>query len=157
MAVSIVIIPVVLLTSLGVMTQIRDAIAQNATAATNQTGAVAATPLGNLTSPWFDSVRGNLAGAREALFQNDTVGAYATLGNADVQLFAIASDPNTGSSAAILLQELKPVADRIGAALDELQNNDADKANNEINNADLEMFKLNQRLPPAPTEGGGED
>jgi hypothetical protein len=157
---SLVIIPTVLLTTLGVMTQFRDAVAQNATAATNQTGAqnaTAATPFGNLTSSWFDSVRENLAAAREALFQNDTVGTYSTLGYADIQLFAIANDPNAGSPAATLMQELKPVADRIAAAQDELQNNDANKANEELNIADLEMFKLNQQLPPEPSEVAGEE
>ena len=79
------------------------------------------------------------------------------MGYADIQLFAITNDPNTGSSAAILMQELKPVADRLADAQDGLQNNDADKANDEINNAELEMFKLNQRLPPEPSEGGGEE
>ena len=51
-----------------------------------------------------------------------------------------------------LLQEFKPVADRITSAQGTLQNNDKRKALNELNTIDIELFKLNQQLPPGQPE-----
>jgi hypothetical protein len=47
------------------------------------------------------------------------------------------------------LQEFKPVADRITSAQGALQNNDKSKA--------LELFKLNQQLPPGQPEEEAEE
>jgi hypothetical protein len=52
----------------------------------------------------------------------------------------IASDPASGAEMTTLLQEFKPVADRITSAQGELQNNES-KALDELNTIDIELLK----------------
>jgi hypothetical protein len=57
-----------------------------------------------------------------------------------------------------LLQEFKPVANRITSAQGALQNYDKSKALDELNTIDIELFKLNQQLPPGqPVEEAEEE
>ena len=49
------------------------------------------------------------------------------------------------------------MADRITSAQGTLQNNDKSKALNELNTIDIELFKLNQQLPPGQPEEEPEE
>jgi hypothetical protein len=164
MTLPFVVILAVLITTYGSTMEFQDAIAQNVTTTTNQTGAATANqtaasgqnqttgPFGNLTSAWLDPVRESLQSARDTLHENDTIGTYSSLGSADIQLFAIASDPASGAEITTLLQEFKPLADGIDSVQGALQNNDRSKALDELNTVDVELLKLNQQLPPGQPE-----
>jgi hypothetical protein len=134
-------------------------LAQNATTTANQTG-VAATnqtsEFGNWTSSWFDPVADSLAEARNALHANDPISAYSWLGSADIQLFAIVSDPATGAQMSTLIEQIRPMTDRIAGAQNELVNNDISKALAELNEADVEILRLIQQLPEGEPEEGEE-
>lgn len=161
---SFVVISAALLSTYGGTTQFPDATAQNVTTAANQTGATAANqtaalgqnqttgPFGNLTMAWLDPLRESFSSARASIHANDTLGAYESLGFADMQLFAIVSDPGTATQMNTLVQEFRPLSDRIGSAQDALLANDVNKALDELNAVDLELLSLNQQLPPGEPE-----
>jgi hypothetical protein len=162
--ISFVVISTALLLTYSGTTQFPDATAQNVTTAANQTGATAAnqtaapgqnqtaSPFGNLTTAWLDPLRGSFSSVRESLHSNDTLGAYESLGLADIQLFAIVSDPATGTQVTTLEEQFSPLNDRIGSAQDALRANDVNKALDELNAIDLELLRLNQQLPPGEPE-----
>ena len=162
--VSFVVISTALLLTYGSTTQFPDATAQNVTTAANQTGATAANqtaalgqnqttgPFGNLTTAWLDPLRESFSSARESIHANDILGAYESLGFADIQLFAIVSDPATATQMDTLVQEFRPLSDRISSAQDALLANDVNTALDELNAVDLELLRLNQQLPPGEPE-----
>ena len=152
LATGLVVIPGVLVATLFGVIQFDEVLGQNATTTANQTGtAIAnqtATGLGNLTSGWFEGVQDDISAARDALHTENLDAAYRAIGNADVTLFAIATDPNTGATMVTLLEKFKPLDDPLTAALVAMRNNDSARALQEINTADAELLKLNQQLPP---------
>jgi hypothetical protein len=142
---------VLVATSVGV-THFNEVLGQNATTTANQTGTAVANQtaagFGNLTSSWFEAVESDITAARDALHSENVLDAYSAIGHADVTLFAIATDPNTGAQMITLLGKFKPLDDHLTAALVALRNNDSAKALEEINAADTELLTLNQQLPP---------
>ena len=51
-----------------------------------------------------------------------------------------------------LVQEFRPLSDRISSAQDALLANDVNTALDELNAVDLELLRLNQQLPPGEPE-----
>jgi hypothetical protein len=150
--VSLVVISGLLVATLVGVIQFNEVLGQNATTTANQTGTAmanqTATGLGNLTSGWFDGVESEISEARDAVHREDLHDAYRAISNADVTLFAISTDPNTGASMITLQEKFKPLDDPLTAALVALRNNDSAKALKEINTADAELLKLNQQFTP---------
>ena len=136
-----------------------EAVAQNATA-TNQTagnqtkggGAV----MGNLTQADFGPVRDSLNTAREALQTNDTTSAYGAVNTVGSELFGLANDQGEQNMKA-LMQQFKPIQDSIDSTRDALRDNDAAKALQQLNTADVELLKITQQLTPGEQEEETEE
>lgn len=136
-----------------------EAVAQNATA-TNQTagnqtqGGGAA--MGNLTQADFGPVRDSLNTAREALQTNDTTSAYGAVNTVGSELFGLANDQGEQNMKA-LMQQFKPIQDSIDSTRDALRDNDAAKALQQLNTADVELLKITQQLAPGEQEEETEE
>ena len=136
-----------------------EAVAQNATA-TNQTagnqtqGGGAA--MGNLTQADFGPVRDSLNTAREALQTNDTTSAYGAVNTVGSELFGLANDQGEQNMKA-LMQQFKPIQDSIDSTRDALRDNDAAKALQQLNTADVELLKITQQLTPGEQEEETEE
>lgn len=135
-----------------------EAVAQNATA-TNQTanqtqGGGAA--MGNLTQADFGPVRDSLNTARESLQTNDTTSAYGAVNTVGSELFGLANDQGEQNMEA-LMQQFKPIQDSIDSARDALRDNDAAKALQQLNTADVELLKITQQLTPGEQEEETEE
>lgn len=136
-----------------------EAVAQNATA-TNQTagnqtqGGGAA--MGNLTQADFGPVRDSLNTARESLQTNDTTSAYGAVNTVGSELFGLANDQGEQNMKA-LMQQFKPIQDSIDGTRDALRDNDAAKALQQLNTADVELFKIAQQLTPGEQEEETEE
>ena len=136
-----------------------EAVAQNATA-TNQTagnqtqGGGAA--MGNLTQADFGPVRDNLNTARESLQNNDTTSAYGAVNTVGSELFGLANDQGEQNMKA-LMQQFKPIQDSIDSTRDALRDNDAAKALQQLNTADVELLKITQQLTPGEQEEETEE
>jgi hypothetical protein len=152
LATGLVVISGVLVATLVGVIQFNEVLGQNATTTANQTGTAmanqTATGLGNLTSEWFEGVESDISAARDAVHSENLLEAYSAISDADVTLFAIATDPNAGAPMIVLIEKFKPLDDPLTGALVALANNDSAKALQEINTADAELLKLNQQLTP---------
>jgi hypothetical protein len=140
----------------------QEAVAQNATT-TNQTagnqtqgGGAAGAAMGNLTQADFGPVTDNLNSARESLQTNDTAAAYAPLNTAGSELFGLANDQGEQNMKA-LMQQFKPIQDSIDSTRDALRENDAAKALQQLNTADVELLKITQQLTPGEQEEETEE
>src|ERR687891_179390 len=138
----------------------QEAAAQNATTTTtnqtagNQTqGGAAATRaiMGNLTQADFGPVTDSLNTARESLQTNDTTAAYDAVNSVDSELFGLANDQGEQNMKA-LMQQFKPLQDSIDSTRDALRDNDAAKALQQLNTADVELLKITQQLPSGEQE-----
>jgi hypothetical protein len=136
-----------------------EAVAQNATT-TNQTagnqtqGGGAA--MGNITQADFGPVRDSLNTARESLQTNDTTSAYGAVNTAGSELFGLANDQGEQNMKA-LMQQFKPIQDSIDSTRDALRDNDAAKALQQLNTADVELLKITQQLTPGEQEEETEE
>jgi hypothetical protein len=139
---------------------IQDALAQNNTAATNQTVGVTgnqtmqnqtAGPFGNLTRAALDPIFDIMNEARETLYVNDTSAAYVRLNRADSSLFTILNEQNSQ------LEQFQPVKSFIENAKDALTQKDNAKALEDLNSASTALFTVTQQLPATEGEGTGTE
>ena len=136
-----------------------EAVAQNATA-TNQTagnqtqGGGAA--MGNLTQADFGPVRDSLNTAREALQTNDTTSAYGAVNTVGSELFGLANDQGE-QNMKVLRKQFKTIQESIDSTRYALRDNDAAKALQQLNTADVELLKITQQLTPGEQEEETEE
>ena len=142
----------------------QEAVAQNATTTTNQTagnqtqggGTAAGAAMANLTQADFGPVTDILNTARESLQTNDTTAAYDAVNSAGSELFGLANDQGEQNMKA-LMQQFKPIQDSIDSTRDALRDNDAAKALQQLNTADVELLKITQQLTPGEQEEETEE
>jgi hypothetical protein len=78
------------------------------------------------------------------LLQQEVVAAYNAVDSADNELFGLANGQG---------EQFKPLQDTIDSARDALRNNDAAKALQQLDTAEVELLKITQQLPPGEEEG----
>jgi ABC-type Na+ efflux pump permease subunit len=128
--------------SIGV-TMFEESAAQNATSIANQT---AGAQLANLTQADFETLRENLASAREGLQGDENEAAFTALSSANNDLFGIIDSQGEDRIKA-LAGQLNPIQTSLDKAQDAIRNNDNSTALNALNSADTELLKLTQQLP----------
>jgi hypothetical protein len=128
--------------SIGV-TMFEESAAQNATSTANQT---AGAQLANLTQADFETLRENLASAREGLQGDENEAAFTALSSANNDLFGIIDSQGEDRIKA-LAGQLNPIQTSLDKAQDAIRNNDNSTALNALNSADTELLKLTQQLP----------
>jgi hypothetical protein len=136
--------------SIGV-TMFEESAAQNATSTANQTAgnqttAGAGAQLANLTQADFETLRENLASAREGLQGDENEAAFTALSSANNDLFGIIDSQGEDRIKA-LAGQLNPIQTSLDKAQDAIRNNDNSTALNALNSADTELLKLTQQLP----------
>jgi hypothetical protein len=112
----------------------------------NQTTAGAGAQLANLTQADFETLRENLASAREGLQGLENEAAFTALTSANNDLFGIIDSQGEDRIKA-LAGQLKPIQTSIDKAQDAIRNNDFPMALNALTSADSEILKLTQQLP----------
>jgi hypothetical protein len=112
----------------------------------NQTTAGAGAQLANLTQANFETLRENLASAREGLQGLENEAAFTALTSANNDLFSIIDSQGEDRIKA-LAGQLKPIQTSIDKAQDAIRNNDFPMALNALTSADSEILKLTQQLP----------
>jgi hypothetical protein len=112
----------------------------------NQTTAGAGAQLANLTQADFETLRENLASAREGLQGLENEAAFTALTSANNDLFSIIDSQGEDRIKA-LAGQLKPIQTSIDKAQDAIRNNDFPMALNALTSADSEILKLTQQLP----------
>jgi hypothetical protein len=116
---------------------------------TNQTAGnqtTAGAQLANLTQADFETLRENLASAREGLQGLENEAAFTALTSANNDLFSIIDSQGEDRIKA-LAGQLKPIQTSLDKAQDAIRNNDFPMALNALTSADSEILKLTQQLP----------
>jgi hypothetical protein len=72
------------------------------------------------------------------------------------ELFGLANDQGEQNMKA-LMQHFKPIQDSIDGTRDALRDNDAAKALQQLNTADVELLKITQQLTPGEQEEETEE
>jgi hypothetical protein len=140
----------ILSTSMWLMTS-QESVAQTSANQTMQNQTVF--QRGNVTQGDLDPIEDSLNAARESLTGNFNQTTFRHLSDISNDLFRIQS--LAGPVGAAIMKELQPLQNIIDSAQDALRNHDNPKALQQINSADVEVLKLNQKLPT--TEGASED
>jgi len=117
----------------------------------NQTGRGAAA-LANLTQTDFESIRENLAEARQALQNNDTTGVLDELSSASEELFQVISGQSDPDHMAAITEQFKSLQTHMDQGRAAVLKNDHTKTLSEINSADSELLKITQELPSSEEE-----
>lgn len=117
----------------------------NATSTSSNLTQAAVPVLMALTQTDFGELTDNLNSAREALRDSDLAGAIGDLGSAETEVRVFMTQ--VGGSDSPAGQLLLAVLNHINIAQDASGNNDTLKAFQEINTADMELFKIAQKLP----------
>jgi hypothetical protein len=143
--------------SVGTTLLFQEANAQNATTATNQTGAAQnqTSILANLTNSDFVPIRENLALVRDAILDNDNVLAYRALGWADNEAFILAGEQ--GNESSVLLAQLRPTQDAIQSAQQALLQEDSATALQDLGSAETALLQITNKLPDETEEDTTEE
>ena len=126
-----------------------EAFSRMGTATQNQTGTQNQTQmaLANLTQADMEPVTSALNSARDSLLGNGTLqDAYASLNDADVALFRIAQDKSPSATTTIVKMS-EPMRNHIEGAQQALLADDAPKALDERNSAEVVLLWIIQGLP----------
>jgi CHASE3 domain sensor protein len=102
---------------------------------------------GNVTQGDLDPIEDSLNAARESLTGNFNQTTFEDLSSISNEIFRI--QRLAGPEGAAVMKELQPLQNIIDSAQDALRNHDNPKALQNINSADVEILKLNQKLPTA--------
>src|SRR5215203_2704262 len=117
----------------------------------NQTGRGAAA-LANLTQTDFESIREDLAEARQALQNNDTTAVLDELSSASEELFQVISGQSDPDHMAAITEQFKSLQTHMDQGRAAVLKNDHTKTLSEINSADSELLKITQELPSSEEE-----